>query len=65
MVDGKRPHPPTDSSDEVEVDPNNPINSYHLDYIAYIDQLPIIRKETEELKQTKGMFKCLTHFIKI
>ncbi|GJW37481.1 hypothetical protein Tco_0060401 [Tanacetum coccineum] len=63
MIDGKIPRPLTDSSDKVEADEDNPISNYQLNHVAYMEQLPKIPKETEEFKQTKGMFKCLAHFL--
>nr|GEV12816.1 transposon Ty3-G Gag-Pol polyprotein [Tanacetum cinerariifolium] len=43
---------------------NDPMNNYTLDLIPYMNQLsPIKGKESSEFKQTKGMFKCLFHFL--
>lgn len=61
-IDGKRPHPPTDLSDEV--DPTNePMENFQLNPIDYVEQLLEVPRASEEFKQTKGMFKCLGHFL--
>ncbi|GKA41005.1 hypothetical protein Tco_0733598 [Tanacetum coccineum] len=75
MPDGKRPRLPTPtpsnskSSDSPSPSPyqggeNDPVNDYTLDPIPYINQLsPIKGGESPEFKQTKEMFKCLSHFL--
>ncbi|GKD18505.1 hypothetical protein Tco_1207663 [Tanacetum coccineum] len=64
MVDGKRPHPPTDSSSSSQShDDNDHIDNYHLSLVTYHNQLPPIPGASEEFKQTKGMFKWLGHFL--
>ncbi|GKE46414.1 hypothetical protein Tco_1477672 [Tanacetum coccineum] len=43
---------------------NDPVDNYTLDPIPYINQLPPIKGgESPEFKQTKGMFKCLFHYL--
>ncbi|GJT58693.1 hypothetical protein Tco_1002226 [Tanacetum coccineum] len=73
MPSGKRPHLPTPtpsessestSSSSRQEEENDLINNFTLDPIPYINQLPPIEGgESSEFKQTKGMFKCLGHFI--
>ncbi|GJY21020.1 hypothetical protein Tco_0393586 [Tanacetum coccineum] len=42
----------------------NPIDNYTLDPMAYLNQLPPIQGgESPEFKKTKGLFKCLFHFL--
>ncbi|GJZ60889.1 hypothetical protein Tco_0617026 [Tanacetum coccineum] len=68
LRDGKRSHSQTSSSSSLthsqshdqEVDP---VDNYELDPIEYYDQLPPIHEASNEFKQTKGMFKCLGHFL--
>ncbi|GKB38363.1 hypothetical protein Tco_0883305 [Tanacetum coccineum] len=74
---GKRPRLPTptpsNSSGSSQSPPNqgtstnpsgDPIDNYTLDPIAYMNQLPQIEGgESLEFKQTKGLFKCLFHFL--
>ncbi|GKC76297.1 hypothetical protein Tco_1130308 [Tanacetum coccineum] len=73
--EGKGPRLPTptpsdiESSDSPSPTPhqgevNDPVNNYTLDPIPYMNQLPPIEGgESSEFKQTKGMFKCLFHFL--
>nr|GEW24477.1 hypothetical protein [Tanacetum cinerariifolium] len=73
MPGGKRPWLPTptpsESSDSTsssshQEEENDPVNNFTLDPIPYINQLsPIEGGESSEFKQTKGMFKCLGHFL--
>nr|GEX51639.1 hypothetical protein [Tanacetum cinerariifolium] len=72
---GKRPRllNPTPSNYESSDSPsptphqrveNDLVNNYTLDPILYMNQLsPIKGGESLEFKQTKGMFKCLFHFL--
>ncbi|GJR71078.1 hypothetical protein Tco_0083443 [Tanacetum coccineum] len=72
---GKRPRLPTltpsnsDSSDSPSPTShqgvkNDPVNNYTLDPIPNMKQLPPIEGgESPEFKQTKGLFKCLFHFL--
>ncbi|GJR23218.1 hypothetical protein Tco_0971745 [Tanacetum coccineum] len=74
---GKRPRLPTptpsNSSGSSQSPPNqgtstnpsgDPIDNYTLDPMAYLNQLPPIQGgESPEFKQTKGLFKCLFHFL--
>ncbi|GJY70282.1 hypothetical protein Tco_0473985 [Tanacetum coccineum] len=72
---GKRPRlptltpPDTKSSDSPSPTPhqnveNDPVDNYTLDPIPYMNQLPPIEGgESPEFKQTKGMFKCLFHYL--
>ncbi|GJZ32883.1 hypothetical protein Tco_0578319 [Tanacetum coccineum] len=55
----QQPSPsPTPTQGEID-----PVDSFTLDPVVYIDQLPPIpRGASEEFKQTKGMFKCFGHF---
>ncbi|GJY30643.1 hypothetical protein Tco_0414138 [Tanacetum coccineum] len=67
---GKGPHPqthlesssspsPTQNQEEIDL-----VDNYTLDPIVYINQLPPIPEgESPEFKQTKGMFKCFSHFL--
>ncbi|GKA77257.1 hypothetical protein Tco_0783718 [Tanacetum coccineum] len=44
--------------------PNDPVDNYTLDPIPYLNQLlPIEGGESLEFKQTKGLFKCLFHYL--
>ncbi|GJR72332.1 hypothetical protein Tco_0084697 [Tanacetum coccineum] len=44
--------------------PNDPVDNYTLDPITYLNQLPPIEGgESPEFKQTKGLFKCLFHYL--
>ncbi|GJS56437.1 hypothetical protein Tco_0629799 [Tanacetum coccineum] len=73
--EGKMPRLPTpnpsnsESSDSPSPIPhqgmeNDPVNNFTLDPIPYMNQLPPIKGgESSEFKQTKGMFKCLFHFL--
>ncbi|GJX64389.1 hypothetical protein Tco_0298732 [Tanacetum coccineum] len=70
MPDGKRPHPQTRLESSRSPSPaqnqeeNDPVDNYTLDLITYINQLPPIKGgESPEFKQTKGMFKCFSHFL--
>ncbi|GJU80051.1 hypothetical protein Tco_1282416 [Tanacetum coccineum] len=74
---GKRPRlltpTPSNSSGSSQSPPNqgtstnlsrDPIDNYTLDPIDYMNQLPPIEGgESLEFKQTKGLFKCLFHFL--
>ncbi|GKF89010.1 hypothetical protein Tco_0262973, partial [Tanacetum coccineum] len=72
---GKRPRLPTPTPSNSEpfdlpsLTPhqrveNDPINNYTLDPISYMNHLPPIEGgEPPEFKQTKGLFKCLFHFL--
>ncbi|GJX03502.1 hypothetical protein Tco_0189418 [Tanacetum coccineum] len=72
---GKRPRlptltpPDTESSDSPYPTPhqgeeNDLVDNYTLDPIPYTNQLPPIEGgNSPEFKQTKGMFKCLFHFL--
>ncbi|GJV92938.1 hypothetical protein Tco_1540751 [Tanacetum coccineum] len=72
---GKRPRlptptpPDTESSDSPSPTPhqnmeNDPVEKYTLDPIPYMNQLPPIEGgESPKFKQTKGMFKCLFHYL--
>ncbi|GJV68161.1 hypothetical protein Tco_1483670 [Tanacetum coccineum] len=72
---GKRPRlpiptpPNTESSDSPSSTPlqeveNDPVNNFTLDPIPYMNQFPPIEGGySPEFKQTKGMFKCLFHFL--
>ncbi|GJY91849.1 hypothetical protein Tco_0507631 [Tanacetum coccineum] len=74
---GKRPRLPTptpsNSFGSSQSPPNqgtsanpssDPIDNYTLDPIAYMNQLPPIEGgESPEFKQTKGLFKCLFHYL--
>ncbi|GKC26684.1 hypothetical protein Tco_1033978 [Tanacetum coccineum] len=74
---GKRPRLPTptpSNSSGSSQSPHNqgtstnpssdPIDNYTLDPMAYLNQLPPIQGgESPEFKQTKGLFKCLFHFL--
>ncbi|GJY08516.1 hypothetical protein Tco_0375570 [Tanacetum coccineum] len=72
---GKRPRlptptsPDTESSDSPPPTPhqnmeNDPVDNYTLDPIPYMNQLlPIEGGKSPEFKQTKGMFKCLFHYL--
>ncbi|GJU57584.1 hypothetical protein Tco_1235350 [Tanacetum coccineum] len=43
---------------------NDPVSNYSLDPIDYMNQLlPIEGGESSEFKQTKGLFKCLFHYL--
>jgi hypothetical protein len=59
---GKRPHPPTSSSSSSMSEDDNLPNS-RLPPLEYQSQLPAIANESEEFKQTKGMFKNLGRFL--
>ncbi|GJS91533.1 hypothetical protein Tco_0774169 [Tanacetum coccineum] len=71
LVDGKRPHPPTPtpSASSLSQSPSqsqeqiNPVDNYTLGPVEYCNQLSPISKASKEYKQTKGMFKCLGHFL--
>ncbi|GJS46129.1 putative reverse transcriptase domain-containing protein [Tanacetum coccineum] len=70
MVDGKRPHPQTSSGSSSSPSPTltqgevYPVDNFTLDPVVYCDQLPPIAiRASKEFKQTKGMFKCLGHFL--
>ncbi|GJU86070.1 hypothetical protein Tco_1293616 [Tanacetum coccineum] len=54
--------PPTPNTNQgVE---NDPVDNYTLDPIPYLNQLPPIEGgESPEFKQTKGLFKCLFHYL--
>ncbi|GJW79048.1 hypothetical protein Tco_0140730 [Tanacetum coccineum] len=72
---GKRPRLPTptpldtESSDSPSPTPhqnveNDLVDNYTLEPIPYMNQLPHIKgEESLEFKQTKGMFKCLFHYL--
>jgi hypothetical protein len=59
---GKRPHPPTSSSSSSMSEDDNLPNS-RLPPLEYQSQLPAIANESEEFKQTKGMFKNIGRFL--
>ena len=58
----KRPHPPTSSSSSSMSEDDHLPNS-RLPPLEYISQLPEIPNESEEFKQTKGMFKNMGRFL--
>lgn len=58
---GKRPHPPTSSSLSASSDDGLPDS--RLPPLQYFKKLPELEQESEEFKQTKGMFKCLGRFL--
>ncbi|GJT71614.1 hypothetical protein Tco_1030900 [Tanacetum coccineum] len=69
-VSSPTPTPPdSDSSDSPSPTPhqnveNDPVDNYTLDPIPYMNQLsPIEGGESPEFKQTKGMFKCIFHYL--
>ena len=57
VAHGKRPHPHTSSSPSSMSEDDTLPNS-RLPPLEYLSQLPSIPNESEEFKQTKGMFKC-------
>ena len=59
---GKRPHPPTSSSSSSMSEDDNLPNS-RLPPLEYLSQLPAIPNESEEYKQTKGMWKCFGRYL--
>ncbi|GJT66790.1 hypothetical protein Tco_1018270 [Tanacetum coccineum] len=70
IVDGKRPHPQTyllsslSPSPTQNLEENDPVDNYTLDPIVFMNQLtPIEGGESMKFKQTKGMFKCFSHFL--
>ncbi|GJT58810.1 hypothetical protein Tco_1002343 [Tanacetum coccineum] len=73
MLNGKRPCLLTPTPSESSESPSSSshqeeesdlVNNYTLDPTSYIDQLPPIEGgESLKFKQTKGMFKCLGHFL--
>ncbi|GJT99115.1 hypothetical protein Tco_1094633 [Tanacetum coccineum] len=73
MPSGKRPRlltlTPSESSESIssssrQEEENDLMNNFTLDPIPYINQLPPIEgRESLKFKQTKGMFKCLGHFL--
>nr|GEZ76063.1 hypothetical protein [Tanacetum cinerariifolium]GEZ87672.1 hypothetical protein [Tanacetum cinerariifolium] len=75
MPNGKIPHLPTLSPPNSESskspspsshqkEEKDLVDNYTLDPITYIDQLlPIEGGESQEFKQTMGMFKCFSHFL--
>ncbi|GJZ57941.1 hypothetical protein Tco_0613435 [Tanacetum coccineum] len=70
MINGKRPPPQTHSELSLSPSPTqnqeetDPVDNYTLDMIVYMNQLPpILEGESSEFKQTKGMFKCFSHFL--
>ncbi|GKF54400.1 hypothetical protein Tco_0161310, partial [Tanacetum coccineum] len=43
---------------------NDPMDNYTIDPIPYLNQFPPIKGgESPEFKQTKGLFKCLFHYL--
>ncbi|GJZ38053.1 hypothetical protein Tco_0584244 [Tanacetum coccineum] len=70
---GKRPRLPTptpSSSSSSDSPPpnqgmeNDPVDNYTLNPIDYMNQLPPIEGgESPEFKPTKGLFKCLFHYL--
>ncbi|GJW89010.1 hypothetical protein Tco_0164350 [Tanacetum coccineum] len=54
--------PPTPNTNQgVE---NDPVDNYIINPILYLNQLPPIQGgESPEFKQTKGLFKCLFHYL--
>ncbi|GJZ80284.1 hypothetical protein Tco_0645278 [Tanacetum coccineum] len=70
---GKRPRLPTptpstssssDSPPPNQGMENDPVGNYTLNPIDYMNQLPPIEGgESPEFKQTKGLFKCLFHYL--
>ncbi|GJW44715.1 hypothetical protein Tco_0073514 [Tanacetum coccineum] len=75
MPRGKKPRLPTPtptpsgssestSSSSYQEEEFDPVNNFTLDPIPYINQLPLIEGgESPEFKITKGIFKCLGHFL--
>ncbi|GJR75058.1 hypothetical protein Tco_0087423 [Tanacetum coccineum] len=61
--------PDTESSKSCSPTPhqkveNDPVDNYTFDPIPYMNQLPPIEGgESPEFKKTKGMFKCLFHYL--
>nr|GEU34473.1 hypothetical protein [Tanacetum cinerariifolium] len=52
------------SSSSRQEEENDPVNNFTLDLIPYINQLLAIKGgESPEFKQTKGMLKCVGHFL--
>ncbi|GJX17462.1 hypothetical protein Tco_0218294 [Tanacetum coccineum] len=72
---GKRPCLPTLTPHDTELSDlpsptphqgveNDPVENYTLDPIPYMNQLlPIKEGDSPKFKQTKGMFKCIFHFL--
>ncbi|GJS69305.1 hypothetical protein Tco_0702146 [Tanacetum coccineum] len=70
---GKKPHLPTptpstssssDSPPPNQGMENDSVSNYTLNPIDYMNQLPPIEGgESPEFKQTKGLFKCLFHYL--
>nr|GEX23570.1 hypothetical protein [Tanacetum cinerariifolium] len=54
----------SNSSSSLQEEESNPANNFTLDPIPYnVQLLPIKGGESPKLKQTKGMFKYLGHFL--
>ncbi|GKD20672.1 hypothetical protein Tco_1222375 [Tanacetum coccineum] len=64
---GSSESPPTNVNQGTSAnqeEPNDPVDNYTLDPIPYLNQLlPIKGGESPEFKQSKGLFKCLFHYL--
>ncbi|GJR72334.1 hypothetical protein Tco_0084699 [Tanacetum coccineum] len=64
---GSSESPPTNVNQGTSANqgvPNDPVDNYILDHITYLNHLPPIEGgESPEFKKTKGLFKCLFHYL--
>ena len=60
---GKRTRSSTPSSSSSEMSEDDSLPNSKLDPLTYLQQLPALPNESEEFKQTKGMFKNMVRYL--
>ena len=61
---GKRTRSPTPPSSSSEMSEDDSLPNSKLDPFEYLNQLPTLPNESEEFKQTKGMWKCMARYLR-
>ena len=62
-VKGKRTRSPSPSSSSSDMSEDGNLPNSKLAPIDYVQQLPTLSNESEEFKQTKGMWKCMARYM--
>ena len=62
-VKGKRTRSPSPSSSSSDMSEDGTLPNSKLAPLDYLQQLPTLENESEEFKQTKGMWKCMARYI--
>ena len=60
---GKRLRSPSPSSSSSSMSDDDGLHNSRLAPLDYLQELPSIKNESEEFKQTKGMWKCIGRYL--